>query len=447
MKYTNKIIRKKYNAAVLMTCAGALLCFIGLLFIFNAITSGQKARENVKPMNDILAADGNHAAKPASFTIDREPVKAAETKDESYYLITDGIDYHLCGMTPESYEKVITNYRNGDNVIEGVTKVIIDDSAREQAAEFLSEYFGAAITAETIDDYVGDVHLRATEITAWQMIKEIYILYIAFAVPILIFAVFLLPMGILRLSSYSKINGTGKLTASALDAEANDPKSLWLEHFNVYLTPSYLIGLSDDITALSYNEISNLSVSVSDYEANTMVLTAISMENEEYTVSKAQYVRTFYNEIDEEKRIIFSRCREQNPSIDSGEEELIFKYPFYVEVLSDDSDERKVITGADVYKYVDSELKDAIIYDFAESGLARFYDDSSAVTDMTLEFDDGGFIIIRALVRRNNDDKIRESLDSFIKGQLSDGWGEGFEGEEYFADDDSRFIISFFRQQ
>ena len=314
MKYKNKRIRKIYISAAALAAVGAVLCIVGVLFFVLAFCFAQNAVSNVRPMGEILATDENHAARPAHFDISCEPIKAAEAEDETYYLITDGSDYHLCGMTQESYDRVMAEYSRGDMRIEGVTKVIIDEGAREEAAAFLSEYFGRSITAETMDEYVGDVHIRATEITTAQMVKEIYILYIAFGVPILIFAMPALGGGLSRLSMYKCVKGTGEVSAETVDAQANAPESIWFEWFKVYLAPSYIIGLSNGITALRYDEIKR--VYADKASAQSCKLMAAAADGVEYVLSEALYSQYLEEEIGEEKRRIIEVCKERNPDID-----------------------------------------------------------------------------------------------------------------------------------
>lgn len=447
MKYTNKNIRKIFKSASILTAVGAALCLIGVLFIILAFASANNAKDNVHAMDEILASDGNHAARPAWFEISEEPVRAADTKDEIYYLITDGSRYHLCGMTQENYDRVVTSYHNGDRRIEGVTKVIIDDDARDEAAQFLSEFFGKNITADSMDRYVGDVHLRATEITTANLVKEIYVLYIAFAVPMLLFAFFALAGGILKPSAYKNIRCTGKVTCDVIDMEANDPDSIWLDFFKVYLTPSYIIGLSDGITALRYDEIKRIFTRLqSAGSSNKLVLKAVTLDGTEYEIAPSVYVNAFYSELQEEKRQIYDVCGERNPSIECGtEKEMQFKYPFYVNIYENEECEPKTTDGRCAYGYLDVDIMRDISDDFVCSELGRFFEDGNTVSDMTLEFDENGYIIIRAMVDRGRYDEVRDALDKFIVGQLADGWGEGFEGEPYYTDEGESFTISFWK--
>ena len=445
MKYTNEKIRKIIGSASILTAVGAVLSFIGMLLIAVALCSADKAKDNVRAMDDILASDGNHAAKPAYFEISEEPVRVARTKDETYYLITDGSRYHLCGMTQEDYERVMTDFESGDRRIEGVTKVIIDDDAREEAAYFLSEFFGTNITADSMDKYVGDVHLRAKEITTKNLIKEIYILYKAFAVPILLFAVFAKLGGILKLSAYRNIKSTKNVTCDIIDMEANSPESIWLDFFKVYLTPSYIIGLSDGITALRYDEIKRIFTEMQTAgSSNKLMLKAVTLDGTQYEIAPSVYVNAFFSELQEEKKQVYAVCGERNPSIECGtSKEMEFRYPFYINITADG--EERTIEGKSAREYLDVDIREGISGDFEYSELGGLFEDGNTVTDMTLEFDDDGYIIIRAMVDRGRYDEVRDDLDKFIVGQLADGWGESFEGEQYYTDEGESFTISFWK--
>jgi len=445
MKYKNEKFRKIIGSASILTAVGAVLCAVGIAFIITAFCSADKAKANVRAMDDILASDGNHAAKPACFEISEEPVRVARTKDETYYLITDGSRYHLCGMTQEDYERVMTDFESGDRRIEGITKVIIDDAAREEAAVFLSDFFGEKITADSMDKYVGDVHLRAKEITTKNLIKEIYVLYIAFAVPILLFAVFALLGGISNILTYKNIKSTGKVTPEMLDREANSPESIWLDFFKVYLTPSYIIGLSDGITALRYAEIKRIFTELqTEGSSKKLVLKAVTLDGTEYAIAPSVYVNAFYSELQEEKKQIYAVCGERNPSIECGtSKEMEFRYPFYVNITA--NGEEKTIEGKSAYEYLDVDIREGISGDFEYSELGGLFEDGNTVTEMTLEFDGDGYIIIRAMVDRGRYDEVRDDLDKFLVGQLADGWGESFEGEEYCTDSGESFTISFWK--
>ncbi len=443
MKFKNERIRKLYRSAALLTAVGAVLCLTGILFFITAFLSAEKAKSNLRPMDDILSSKGNHAAKPAYFDIDREPVKVAEAKDESYYLITNGNRHYLCGMTQESFDKVIADYNNGNTRIEGVTKVIIDDGARKAAAAFLSEYFSESLTEETIDDYVGDVHIRATEITTWHLLREIYVLYIAFAVPILIFAVPVLIGGSSKLCLYNTVSGSKGVTPKMADEQANSPDSLWLENFGVYLAPEYIIGIKNGIIALRYDEIKRIVFTETVGSAKKTLLNAEMSDGKVYTPGEAMFYRYLENDGIFEEDLILDTFIARSPMGKSVYEELSFRYPFYINIHDDNGDETRIAEGSEAYGYLDEELKESIRADFRAFRAYRLFKDGKAVQRMMLDFESDGYVVVRVTAERGKDDELKAELNDFICGQLSDGWGKGYKDMEYFCDD--TYTIAFSR--
>lgn len=317
LTYTNTKIRKIINSAAAIAAIGALLCIAAILLAVTAFTGAEKAKTSLLPMAEVLELEGNHAARPAYFDINCEPVLVAHSEDEDYYLLTDGSEHYLCGMTSKSYAWVMENLSRSDMRITGVTKVIIDDEAKAQAAQFLSKHLGKEITADTLDNYVGDVHLRATEMTTWQLVKEIYVLNIAFAVPILLISLIMLFLGLSRISSYSKIKCTGDVTPQIVDSQVNSSESLWIPAFELYLAPSFIIGLSHGLTALRYDEIQRLyTIGSTSDNYNKLSLIAVVADGSEYVLSEAMFTSLFREMVSDQLAAIFAICKEHNRSID-----------------------------------------------------------------------------------------------------------------------------------
>ena len=141
MKYTNINIRKSYKNDTVLTVVGAVFCLISLLLCFTSIYSANKAKNNVRPMKEILSEGDNHAGKPAFLEISEMPVKVGKNRDEVCYLVTDGSAYYISGMTKENYKRFISSYEFSERMyLEGITYVISDKEVKNQIADSLSGF-------------------------------------------------------------------------------------------------------------------------------------------------------------------------------------------------------------------------------------------------------------------------------------------------------------------
>lgn len=323
LKYTNRNIRKSYRYEAVLTVAGAVLCLIGILLFVTGFYGADKAKNNVRPIEEILSENGNHAAKPAFIEISRLPVKVAENEYEDYYLVTDGREYYISGMTEENYARIASACEaSGGTRLEGVTKVIIDEEARNQIADAVSEILGKEINEESLDSYVGDIHIRAVEISTKSMIKEIYILNFAFGIPILLFGIAFLIGGTKGLAGYRSITCMEEITPEMLDKEANAEGSKWLSYLSIYLTPTFIAGFSEGITALRYDEIAHIYGAVQNAEnaRDKFSVVALAMDGREYTISEVTD-GTFGWIIKEQLNTIYEVCRLHNPAMECGKSE------------------------------------------------------------------------------------------------------------------------------
>ncbi len=83
------------------------------------------------------------------------------------------------------------------------------------------------------------------------------------------------------------------------------------------------------------------------------------------------------------------------------------------------------ITGKTVYSYLNQETIDGINSSWNNSDMVSFINIKDKINDMELSIKENGVcnICVKAYEELTNED--REYLLNFVKGQASDGWGEG----------------------
>lgn len=318
LKYTNANIRKSYRYETILAAAGAVFCLASLLLCVTCAVSVRRAKDNVRPMGEVLLESGNHAAKPVVLELSDAPVQVAQSKGETYYLVTDGSAYYICGMTAESEQQFASLDRSPWSLrLEGITYVIVDKETRNQIAEALSGHFGREIRPEDLDQAVGDVYLRAGMLTTGSILKGIYILRIVFAVPLAIFGIAFLIGGCGGLAKYKKINGFGNITPEVLDSEANAKDSKWLKHSKIYLTPSLVAGFSGGITALRYEQIVRIYGGQKDPEdlKGKFLIVAVAADKKEYTLCETMAAGTLDMLLMQELKLICQECKVRHPDI------------------------------------------------------------------------------------------------------------------------------------
>lgn len=321
LKYTNANIKKSYRYETILAAAGALFCLVSLLLCVTCAVSVRRAKDNVRPMGEVLSEGGNHAAKPVFLEQCETLVQVAQNKGETYYLVAEGREYYICGMTEESEKQFASLDRSPWHLrLEGITYVITDRETRNQIAEALSVCFGREIRPEDLDQVVGDVCLRAGTLTAGSILKGIYILRIAFAVPLAIFGIAFLTGGCGGLAKYKKITGTGGITPELLDSEANAQGSRWLRHSKIYLTPALIAGFRGGITALRHEEIVRIYGGQKDPEdlKGIFSIVAVAADKKEYTLCETPSAGTLDMLLLQELNLIYRECKARHPEIVCG---------------------------------------------------------------------------------------------------------------------------------
>jgi len=131
---------------------------------------------------------------------------------------------------------------------------------------------------------------------------------------------------------------------------------------------------------------------------------------------------------------------ENKPTIETK----LVEFPLCVE-LYDEKDDITYIFGSDINKYWFDNNKDVIIYDFDESKIWEYSSLKDKINIMHLNILDDGLVNIEIELNNKLNSIEEEYLLEFIKGQMSDGWGEGILDDT--TDDGQNFIISFWNNK
>lgn len=102
--------------------------------------------------------------------------------------------------------------------------------------------------------------------------------------------------------------------------------------------------------------------------------------------------------------------------------EYVIEFPFKAH---EENDVSKVVSGIETFKYLTTNKKDKICNNFEYSNLQDYFDDvGNKIINMKMNFIESGIIHIKVFAKEDLSAINKEKLLTFIKGQLSDGWGE-----------------------
>jgi hypothetical protein len=107
----------------------------------------------------------------------------------------------------------------------------------------------------------------------------------------------------------------------------------------------------------------------------------------------------------------------------------IIEFPYRGKIELEDLDcDDEYISGKDVYLYLDQETIDGINWSWNSSNMIDFMDDKEVkikIEDMELSIKENGICHMYVKVYEELTQKDKEYVLDYIKGQISDGWGEG----------------------
>lgn len=131
---------------------------------------------------------------------------------------------------------------------------------------------------------------------------------------------------------------------------------------------------------------------------------------------------------------------EVKPTIDTK----IVEFPLCVE-LYDSNDNITYIFGSDTNKYWFDNNKDVVIYDFDATKIWQYSSLKDKINIMHLNILDNGLVNIEIELNTILNSIEEEYLLEYIKGQMSDGWGEGILDDT--TENGQNFIISFWNNK
>ena len=98
------------------------------------------------------------------------------------------------------------------------------------------------------------------------------------------------------------------------------------------------------------------------------------------------------------------------------------EFPIYA---YEENDTSKIIQGTDVFKYLSENKKKDVCDNFEYSNLQAYFGDiGKKILNMKMNFIENGVIHIEVYLKEELSDIDKDKLLAYIKGQLSDGWGE-----------------------
>ena len=446
--FKNKNIKDIYSLVWGFAITGVILFMLGAgLLIYGFFATGRRLN-NPMDYGDIEKLKGNHAMIVTHFDVTGKPVEVGKRQKEHYYLLSDGNRYVLSGMTKEQHEEIVAELeKNGSYTLHGVT-FYIGDKEREEIVGRLTSLLGTKITTDNMDEYVGDVQIRLTKITYFRVLKEDYIANLILGGILVLIG---LPMCLGYVSTVldsRKVSSVkGDITAGMIDAASLEKGAVWYDLTRVYLTGEYVIGIIVENgksyhsqVVLRYKEISSLygvnqkkdPLSSNKLAQGGYKIFAETTDGKSYVLSDA--VLTAYDRsspVDQFNRI-FQKCQEKNPSIRFGSGKIKYQtWHFPFTVLSTEEGEEKELKGADASRVLSAEDREEIERDFERENLARLLPAFDAIVKMSLKFEDDGTVTVTVGCLPDREEEVFPGMEEFLTGQLSDGWGEGYEWGDY----------------
>ena len=434
MRYKNKNIRFYYSVMYVIFIVGTVWESLALLCLVIGFISTGKSLKNVQPIDSILLESGNRAAKSAYFNIVEAPVFLGTEKKCNYYLLTDGNKYLVAEIDDDEYDEIKSAVEaSGSYHIEGITHYIYDKMKRSEFALEAERFTGQDVIAESLDEERGILYIEYMKMNFWNVYKS------GWGLAGIIIGIIGLPIffgGRFEIKASRKVISLSNITANDIDDEANKEGSIWLDSLRIYITENMVLGIISDgnkhegQVALRYNEIQRIygynkvPEGLSPYREGYYIIEAIATDGNKYTLSDTKLLFSAEDAVAETDELIM-QIKKRNPNVQYGPENVKYLTYRFSYILVD-------LEGEDALsETIKDNDKPDIIMDFNQTYLPLNFKPSDAIVSMNMNFPEDGIVEITTGYFGDRENEVEPKLYDFLKGQLMDGWGEGYEYGNY----------------
>ena len=434
MRYKNKNIRFYYSVMYVIFIVGTVLESLALLCLVIGFISTGKSLKNVQPIDSILLESGNRATKSAYFNIVEAPVFLGTEKKCNYYLLTDGNKYLVAEIDDDEYDEIKSAVEaSGSYHIEGITHYIYDKKKRSEFALEAERFTGQDVIAESLDEERGILYIEYMKMNFWNVYKS------GWGLAGIIIGIIGLPIffgGRFEIKASRKVISLSNITANDIDDEANKEGSIWLDSLRIYITENMVLGIISDgnkhegQVALRYNEIQRIygynkvPEGLSPYREGYYIIEAIATDGNKYTLSDTKLLFSAEDAVAETEELIM-QIKKRNPNVQYGPENVKYLTYRFSYILVD-------LEGEDALtETIKDNDKPDIIMDFNQTYLPLNFKPSDAIVSMNMNFPEDGIVEITTGYFGDRENEVEPKLYDFLKGQLMDGWGEGYEYGNY----------------
>lgn len=434
MRYKNKNIRFYYSVMYVIFIVGTVLESLALLCLVIGFISTVKSLKNVQPIDSILLESGNRATKSAYFDIDEAPVFLGTKKKCNYYLLTDGNKYLVAEIDDDEYDEIKSAVEaSGSYHIEGITHYIYDKKKRSEFALEAERFTGQDVIAESLDEERGILYIEYMKMNFWNVYKS------GWGVAGIILGIIGLPIffgGRFEIKASRKVISLSNITANDIDNEANKEGSIWLDSLRIYITENMVLGIISDgnkhegQVALRYNEIQRIygynkvPEGLSPYREGYYIIEAIATDGNKYTLSDTKLLFSAEDAVAETEELIM-QIKKRNPNVQYGPENVKYLTNRFSYILVD-------LEGEDALtETIKDNDKPDIIMDFNQTNLPLNFKPADAIVSMNMNFPEDGIVEITTGYFGDRENEVEPKLYDFLKSQLMDGWGEGYEYGNY----------------
>lgn len=434
MRYKNKNIRFYYSVMYVIFIVGTVLESLALLCLVIGFISTGKSLKNVQPIDSILLESGNRATKSAYFDIVEAPVFLGTEKKCNYYLLTDGNKYLVAEIDDDEYDEIKSAVEaSGSYHIEGITHYIYDKKKRSEFALEAERFTGQDVIAESLDEERGILYIEYMKMNFWNVYKS------GWGLAGIIIGIIGLPIffgGRFEIKASRKVISLSNITANDIDDEANKEGSIWLDSLRIFITENMVLGIISDgnkhegQVALRYNEIQRIygynkvPEGLSPYREGYYIIEAIATDGNKYTLSDTKLLFSAEDAVAETDELIM-QIKKRNPNVQYGPENVKYLTYRFSYILVD-------LEGEDALsETIKDNDKPDIIMDFNQTYLPLNFKPSDAIVSMNMNFPEDGIVEITTGYFGDRENEVEPKLYDFLKGQLMDGWGEGYEYGNY----------------